>query len=113
MVLDTVSGAARSYYTSEMERWEETKELGAVGTFKRDIQFGATGPAPSFDSDLDLDHGPEPFGTINSAAKEVWDETAGTPDDSTPLWLFVALFVGGVMLLSYTLGQLFEVHVGN
>jgi hypothetical protein len=65
---DKVRGAAESYYESEMERWEETKELGPAGTFARGFQFGLTGPAPSIKEGGEVDYGPEPYESFNKSA---------------------------------------------
>lgn len=115
-ITDTLTDAAGSYYESEMERWEETKELGPSGTFARDFRYGLTGPATSLDSDGDLYHGPEPYSTVNTEAFEgisysLYGEPDGAPDSfGYVIWAVLALIA--VMVVSYTVGQLFTFEVG-
>jgi len=109
-VVDTVSGATQDYVESERKRWEETKELGPVGTFTRGLQFGATGPALSINPDGSLDFGPEPFGFINRSASEAAGVDPDEAEESNPL----LILVGGLAILSFVavaLGQLFTVKV--
>jgi hypothetical protein len=99
---EAVKGAGESYWNSEMERWEETKELGPIGTFKRGLTFGATGPAPSIKPDGGIDFGPPAFDPLNRAG---WRAAGGNPDqdeEGNPMLLLVA----GLILLAL-LGQAF------
>lgn len=120
-------GYLSDYYESEMERWEQTKELGPWGTFKRDFAFGVTGPAPTIrhdeSRDFYVDHGPEPFRSVNRASFELQDRTLETAKEAAdnaidlgvPSWLKWAvpgtLILVAIMAFSYTVGQLFEIEI--
>jgi len=111
-VAETVREAAESYVESERERWQETKELGPVGTLKRGFRQGLTGPAPTLDTDGSVDFGADPFRSIN----RLGFSAAGTdPDDAANDDRSAALAgIGGVILLAavaVALGQLFTVNV--
>jgi len=109
--LDPVD-AVKSYVKSERERWEETKRLGPVGTFKRGLQFGATGPAPSIDEGGGVDFGPEPFGSINKSAFKATGQDPDAAEKDNPLLMVV--FVIAVLLLAVTaVGQLLTFEVGS
>lgn len=110
MVLDSLTGAVDSYVESERDRWEETKRLGPIGTFKRDFQFGLTGPAPSLNPDFSTDFGSGPIEAIN---RTTYRAAGGDPDRATepnPLFKAVAtvLLIGAGLL---ALGQLFTFEV--
>lgn len=109
--------AASDYWDDEMQEFEETREDPA-GAFWENLQFGLTGPAPSLNSDLSIDHGDGPIGAINRTAWDGLEDAtgveAGDPGDA-PWWAqyavlaVVASFV--LMLFSYTVGQLVTFEV--
>jgi hypothetical protein len=93
---DKLKEAAESYVESERERWEETKELGPIGTFKRGLRQGVTGPAPTLDPDGSVNYGPGPIGNVNELASEAFGVD---PDEASERDLPLTAIAGVVMLL--------------
>lgn len=105
-----IPDAASRYYESEMSQWEETKSDPA-GAFLDNLRFGATGPAPSLEPGFltGIDMGDGIFGSINRTAWNAADEAAGGP--GTRWALRAAIVAAVIMLVSYTVGQLFTIEV--
>lgn len=94
---DKLKDAAESYVESERERWQETKELGPVGTFTRGLRYGVTGPAPSLDPDGSVNFGPGPVGNINELAAEAFGVD---PDEASERDLPLTAIAGVAILLA-------------
>lgn len=96
------------YVESEREEWQETTKDPA-GAIWENLQFGATGPAPSFEGNLGVDFGGGLFGTVN---RSLWKAAGGDPDEAgsgkgLPVVLLVALVLIGVAL--YLLRPVLEI----